>query len=228
MSEQHAMSCEEFGDVAAELALGVLTGRERARAIEHLDQCETCREHVRQLALTGEEVLGLLPSHEPPAGFESRVMGRLGPTAAVRRPRWTRRLLTLAAVALVAVACGLGGWGMRGAFSSPSPGGATAQAPLRSAALLTANHQTAGKIFLYGGSPQWLYMAVDTDAGSGTVICQLEGRDGRIVTIGSFQLDGGYGSWGSPDPLDAGSVTGARLVSIDGTVLATASFAATR
>ena len=228
MSELHAMSCEEFGGVAAELALGVLTGRERARAIEHLDECETCREHVRQLSLTGEDMLGLLPSHEPPAGFESRVMGRLGPTAAVRRPRWTRRLLTLAAVALVAVACGLGGWGIRGAFSSPSPGGSTAQAPLRSAALLTASHQTAGMIFLYGGSPRWLYMAVDTGAGSGTVICQLEGRDGRIVTIGSFQLDGGYGSWGSPDPLDAGSVTGARLVSIDGTVLATASFAATR
>ena len=33
MSELHAMSCEEFDDVAAELALGVLTGRERARAI---------------------------------------------------------------------------------------------------------------------------------------------------------------------------------------------------
>ena len=229
MSELHAMSCEEFGDVAAELALGVLTGRARARAIEHLDQCETCREHVRQLSLTGEEMLGLLPSHEPPAGFESQVMGRLGHTAAVRRPPWTRRVLTLAAVALVAVACGLGGWGLRGAFSSPSPGGgATAQAPLRSAALLTASHQTAGKIFLYNGNPRWLYMAVDTDAGSGTVICQLVGRDGRIVTVGSFQLDGGYGSWGSPDPLDAGSVTGARLTSIDGTVLATASFAATR
>lgn len=229
MSELHAMSCEEFGDVAAELALGVLTGRERARAIEHLDQCETCREHVRQLSLTGEEMLGLLPSHEPPVGFESRVMGRLGHTAAVRRPPWTRRLLTLAAVALVAVACGLGGWGLRGALSSPSPGGgATAQAPLRSAALLTASHQTAGKIFLYNGNPRWLYMAVDTGAGSGTVICQLEGRDGRIVTVGSFQLNGGYGSWGSPDPLDAGSVTGARLTSLDGTVLATASFAATR
>ena len=233
MSELNEMSCEEFAGVAAELALGVLTGRERARAIEHLDQCETCREHVRQLSLTGEEVLALLPSHEPPAGFETRVMDRLGHSAAARRPKRTRRMLATAAVALAAVACGLGGWGLRGAISAPSPGSAaTAHASLRSAALLTASHDPAGKIFLYNGNPRWLYMNVDMDTGvsteTGTVVCQLEARDGRIITVGSFHLDGGYGSWGSPDPLDAGSVIGARLTSLNGTVLATASFAAAK
>ena len=91
MSELNEMSCEEFADVAAELALGVLTGRERAQAITHLDQCDTCREHVRQLSLTGEEMLGLLPSREPPAGFETRVMGRLGHPAVARRPKRTQR-----------------------------------------------------------------------------------------------------------------------------------------
>ena len=231
MSELSEMSCEEFADVAAELALGVLTGRERARAITHLDQCDTCREHVRQLSLTGEEMLGLLPSREPPAGFETRVMGRLGHPAVGRPPkrtRWTtRRMLATAAVALAAVASGLGGWGLRGAVSAPSPV-QTATASLRSATLLTASHQTAGHIFLYEGSPRWLYMDVDASsgAGNGTVICQLEGRDGRIITVGSFHLDGGYGSWGSPDPLEVGSVTGARLISLNGTVLATASFTA--
>ena len=39
MSELDEMSCEEFDGVAAELALGVLTGRERAEALEHLDRC---------------------------------------------------------------------------------------------------------------------------------------------------------------------------------------------
>ena len=37
MSELNDMTCEELADVAAELALGVLTGRERAMAIAHLD-----------------------------------------------------------------------------------------------------------------------------------------------------------------------------------------------
>jgi hypothetical protein len=229
MTERHEMNCEEFGDIAAELALGVLTGRERAHAIEHLDQCDACREHVRQLSLTGEEMLGLLPGREPPAGFETRVMGRLG--LAPQQPKRSRRMLATAAVLLAAVAAGLGGWGLRGVTSAPATrGSSTAQAPLRSAALLTASHQTAGKIFLYDGNPRWLYMAVDADANmsSGTVVCQLEASGGRIITIGSFRLYNGYGSWGSPDPVDPGSVTGARLTSPNGTVLATASFKAAR
>ena len=163
MSELTDMSCEEFAQVAAELALGVLTGRERARAIAHLDRCDTCREHVRQLSLTGEEMLGLLPSGEPPAGFETRVMDRLGHTTAVQRPERTRLMLAAAAVTLAAVACGLGGWGLRGAISAPSPGTSTAQTTLRSAALLTSAHQPAGKIFLYKGDPRWLYMDVDME-----------------------------------------------------------------
>ena len=66
MSELNSMSCAEFGDSAAELALGVLTGRERAEALAHLDHCEACREHVRQLTMTSEQMLGLLPTAEPP------------------------------------------------------------------------------------------------------------------------------------------------------------------
>ena len=256
MSEQNQMSCGEFADVAAELALGVLTGRERAQVVAHLDECDSCREHVRQLSLTGEEMLGLLPSREPAEGFESRVMGRLGlatPSQAspgapsLTRPRldraslgdgepdpkgqrspkrWTRRMLTVAAAALAVVACGLGGWGLRGAVA-PSGGarGTTAEAPLREATLLTAAHQAEGKVYLYDGSPRWLYMAVDTHGSSNdSVICQLETRGGGTVTIGSFRLEGGYGAWGSPDPIAASQVTGARLTTLSGTVLATASF----
>lgn len=242
MSEQNAMSCDEFADVAAELALGVLTGRERAQAVGHLDQCDSCREHVRQLSLTGEEMLGLLPSREPPEGFESRVMARLGlaePAPATAggpggndsqrqksHARWSRRMLAMAAVALAVVACGLGGWALRGATgSSTGGGGSTAQTPLREATLTSATHENEGKVYLYDGSPRWLYMGVDThDTSDKTVICQLETRSGRVITIGSFQLQGGYGAWGSPDPVAASDVTGARITAMDGTVLATANF----
>ena len=223
MSEQNEMSCDEFADVAAELALGVLTGRERAQAVGHLDDCDSCREHVRQLSLTGEELLDLLPSQEPPEGFESRVMAGLG--MATRRPkRWSRRMLAMAAVALAVVACGLGGWGLRGAMA-PSPGGSTAQAPLREATMLTATHETAGKIYIYDGTPRWLYMGVDTHAStSQVVVCQLVAQGGHVITIGTFRLDGGYGAWGSPDPVAGSNLTGARITAVDGTVLATASF----
>jgi hypothetical protein len=231
MTEPNGMSCAEFDDVAAELSLGVLTGRERADAVAHLDECDSCREHVRQLSLTGEELLGLLPSREPPQGFESRVMDRLGVApqpkgvaARPKRPNWTRRMLTTAAVALAVVACGVGGWAMRGATTA-NPAPSTAEAPLREAALLTASHQKAGQIYLYDGSPRWLYMGFDSKtSGNETVVCQLVARGGKVYTIGSFKLDGGFGAWGSPDPVAASNVTGARVTSLNGTVLATATF----
>ena len=264
MSELNDMSCGEFSDVAAELALGVLTGRERAAAIAHLDHCDTCRENVRQLTMTGEGLLELLPTMEPPAGFETRVMERIGlgvaapsqgvaapgqgvaapgqgvaapgparraswftfgrkaasPPAAGRKPPLglTRRMLAAAAVAVAVVAGGLGGWGLGIGTSSP------ASTPLASAALVSASHRTVGKIFFYQGSPRWLYMSVDMASGNGTVICQVQSQDGHVTTVGSFRLTDGHGYWGSPAPQAHGQVTGARLVTSNGTVLASASF----
>jgi hypothetical protein len=244
MSELNEMNCHEFLDVAAELALGVLTGRERAQAMAHLEHCEACRENVRQLTLTGEGLLGLLPAMEPPVGFETRVMDRIGlagpAPAPGRRLAWlphfgrrgasqggsdqpgqlsrTRRMFAVAAVVLAVVAGGLGGWALRNGGSSP------AGTPLRSAALESATHQAVGKIYLYQGRPQWLYMSVNMPSGQGTVICQVRHRDGHVTTVGSFRLTNGYGYWGSPAPGNPGSLTGARLVTASGTVLATATF----
>lgn len=248
MSEVNEMGCAEFADAAAELALGVLTGRERARALAHLDRCEACRENVRQLTVTGEELVGLLPAIEPPAGFETRVMERLGlgtpapgPARQLSPARrfgrkladwigggwagrggvsYPRRMLAAAATAVAVIAAGLGGWGLHAATSSP------AASPLSSAALLTASHQTAGQVYFYDSGSRWLYMSVDIGSGSGTVICQVEGPDGHLTTVGSFRLTGGYGYWGSPDPVTNGPLTGARLVTTTGTVLATATFPA--
>jgi hypothetical protein len=95
---------------------------------------------------------------------------------------------------------------------------------LYSASLTTARHQAVGTVFLHGGSQPWLYMAVDTGPGNSTLICQLHERDGQIITVGSFQLASGYGSWGSPEPDQAADITSVRLKSLDGTIVATATF----
>jgi hypothetical protein len=235
MSELNEMGCEEFANVAAELALGVLTGRERAQALAHLDKCDTCRAEVRQLTLTGEELLGLLPTAEPPAGFETRVLARIGiepPAPAPARKRWsparpagvTRRMLATAAVVAALAGAILGGWGLRAATSTTAPS-ATAASQLSSATLVSASHQTAGKIFVYNGTPRWLYMSVDMSSGNGSVICQVVDKDGHVTTVGSFWVVNGSGSWGSQAP--AGPIAGARLVTPQGTVLATATFATT-
>lgn len=238
VSELNDMGCAGFADVAAELALGVLTGRERAEALAHLDRCAACQESVRQLAVTGEELLRLLPAGEPPAGFEARVLELLGPVVrgpASRvclggrrrglgrepgdgRPGLGRRMLAAAAVTLGAAVAALGGWGL-GAVGASAAGSS-----LGSAVLLSAGRQTVGTIFFYGESRQWLSMSVDLRSRTGIVICQLVSPGGNVVTLGSFWLDAGYGTWASPGPLSHGQFTGARLVSTDGIILATARF----
>jgi hypothetical protein len=71
------MTCSELADVAAELALGALTGRERALALAHLDTCEGCRESVLRLMTAAGELPGLLPASDPPQGFEAAVIARI-------------------------------------------------------------------------------------------------------------------------------------------------------
>jgi len=250
------VDCAQLADMAAELALGVLTGRERAAALAHLDGCPACSEYVRELTVTGEELLGLLPPHEPPAGFESRVLERLGlpvpggdpqgreaeaKTGGARVPRLRRggtqpaggrrqgrrlasaRTLAAAAIVGAVLAGGLGGWGLHAA-TSPQPASQYAGAMLRTATLLTAGHAAAGEIFLHDATPRWMYADVDLDnAKTTTVLCQLETSDGKVTTVGSFRVTDGYGSWGGPWTSSA-KVTGARLVTPGGTVLASATF----
>ena len=105
-----------------------------------------------------------------------------------------RRILAAAAAAVAVIAAGLGGWGLHAATSSP------AASPLSSAALVTASHQTAGQVYFYDGSSRWLYMSVDIGSGNGTVICQVEGPDGHLTTVGSFQLSRRLRLLGQPRP----------------------------
>ena len=112
----------------------------------------------------------------------------------------------------------MGGWGLHNATTSP------AHTTLDSAALESVSHQAVGKIYLYRGHPQWLYMSVNLHSGNGMVLCQVMSRSGQVTTVGSFQLTSGYGYWGSPAPGNPGSLAGARLVTTNGKVLATASF----
>jgi hypothetical protein len=191
MSERDVMDCGEFSDIAPELALGVLTGRERADALTHLERCDTCRETLRQLAMTGEELVELLPSVEPPPGFETLVLARIGiapgtpsrgcarrlpslsrlltPSRRSLNPRQSRRprrLLAVAAAALAVIAAGLGGWGLRTATSqvhSQVSAVARSHVPLSSAALMSSNHEAVGTAFYYSGAEPWTYMSVDVE-----------------------------------------------------------------
>ncbi|MFH9554606.1 anti-sigma factor family protein [Streptomyces sp. NPDC051445] len=214
------MECDRLRELNAELALGVLPARERAEAVAHLDRCPDCREHIERLTVVGDGLLALLPGAEPPVGFESRVVRALGAAPA---PKRRRHRLGLAAAA-AALACGFGGWAIGTVVeAAPPTASQRTDGTLRAAALVSDGHEV-GRIYAHAGDEGWVYMSVDLDgSGRGPVRCLLVHADGSTVPVGSFPLKDGYGYWGAPAATDPTTLTGARLMAPDGSVLATAS-----
>jgi hypothetical protein len=79
-----AFGCDEFRDIAADLALGLLCGDERGAAIAHLAGCARCQAHLEGLVRVADDLLLLAPQVEPEIGFESRVMARLAASGGFR------------------------------------------------------------------------------------------------------------------------------------------------
>jgi hypothetical protein len=75
--------CEHVREVAPDVALGLLTGEDRAVALAHLERCESCRAEVASLAVVADEVLLAAPEIDPPVGFTSAVLERLAAERAV-------------------------------------------------------------------------------------------------------------------------------------------------
>ncbi|WP_328763537.1 MULTISPECIES: zf-HC2 domain-containing protein [unclassified Streptomyces] len=229
------MTCEQLKEVDAELALGILPARERARAVAHLDHCPGCRGHVEQLALVGDGLLALLPGTEPPVGFESRVTAALQPTpppapeaAPTRAPgrRWLLRPKVAAVAAALAVACGFGGWAAGTAIeqaAAPLSPTARANAQLLQAPLIT-NGREVGRVFAHPGTQGWVYMSVDLEKPMPEVSCVLDHTDGTMTRLGTFSLQDGYGYWVATTDVNATTLAGARLLTPEGSVLAAAHF----
>jgi hypothetical protein len=215
--------CEAFSDDLALLALGTLSGRERAVVLSHLEGCASCSEEVEQLSLAADALLPLAPQVSPPAGFEVRVLERMGiEVPARRRPRMLspRRLALGVAAAVMAVggAFGVGLWVDR----APAPRLALAPpvARLFESDLTSASHHYLGELYLAQGKPGWLFMSINGAGATGYVTCQLSTADGRRVTVGTFWLAAGSANWASALSVPAGTVRMASVVTSDGTVLA--------
>lgn len=216
------MTCGELADVAAELALGALTGRERALALAHLEGCEPCREAIRRLMTTADQLPGLLPARDPSPGFEAAVMewiDLIPPSRVQERGSRKARLgcLLAAAGVLVAVSAGAAGWGAR--HTAPP-----AVYPLASAVLAAPGHHMVGRAFAYRAAPGWIFVWVNLGSGRRAVTCQLVGPGGQVATVGTFWLAGGRGSWGGPVTVVPGWPAAIQLVAASGTILAIARF----
>jgi hypothetical protein len=215
--------CEQFRDAGAELALGILDGRERAAALAHLEHCSACHRELLVMGDLADRLIELAPGAEPPPGFETRVLASLAAPRPSSRPSSRRRRTKIALMAAaLAVVVGVGGWavGRHGTTGGPSAGGDR----VATATFVTGSHDV-GQVIAAPGAHPWIYMVVDTGLGNQTVRCQIREGDGNTVTVGSFPLSNGYGYWGAPIPA-AATITGAQLIDAGGRTVATASFSA--
>jgi hypothetical protein len=215
------MRCEETRDLAAEIALGIADGEERAEALRHLSTCEECRHVVEQLSLVADELLVLAPVEEPPAGFESRVVEAMGLQKPPRRrlpgwlsPRWLAPRVgpALAAAAVTAVV-------LVGVYHDDHETAAQYRGILDQAGgqyfqaekLQDENGARSGVAFGYEGSPSWLLLTVNPAHRADVKRAELVTRDGRTIPLRSFRLDRS-GSWGGAIPVKLYDVASIRLL----------------
>jgi hypothetical protein len=220
MSDDMKKGCEGYSEDLAELALGVLTGRDRARTLSHVESCPRCAEELKQLARVADTVVQVAPESEPPVGFEVRVFERMG-VADVRRHRFRRShwIPVSVAAAAAALALGLG----LGLSSSPSPT-VTAQAHHSGAVSgdLVENGRPVGRVAAFGGSKPWMSMTLADSSARGTVNCVVVTDDGVTHHVGTFVARQGYGAWSAPLSVNPADLRTAEVVSPSGTVIATA------
>ena len=205
--------CEEFRELAPELALGIVEGEERGRALEHLADCPDCRRRVEELSEVADGLLLAVPHREPPVGFESKVLSEVLPAPPKRRRR--RRLalvLTPAAAALASVAVTLGI--VSGDLRDASHYHQTLQEANGKefeAYSLYDGGAVAGTVFSYQGRPNWLVVTVDPAHRADLTSAQLVMDDGSQIPLSWFQLDAS-GSSGGGIPVDPHSVSVLRLL----------------
>ena len=208
------MTCAELEALAAELALGTVSGAERAGALDHLAGCAACRALVEDLAGVADRMLLLAPEIEPPPGFESKVLARMGvaPARDARPPRLRRLLVGVAAVALVA--------GLSSAGAAWLAHEAERPVEVRTALAADNEGRWRCRAVVYGDKPTWLVVSLDRVDGSSNSysVEALHAGSDTPVKVGTFSLEQGHGTLARPVDLPAGALQSVRVLDSGGRV----------
>ena len=219
--DEPSRECGSVQGELPELALGTLSGRERAEVLGHVGTCPRCSSELQRLSAVSDMLLLLAPTAEPPVGFELRLADRLRGGGLPQGS--TRRRRRVGALCAAGVATGVLGFGL-GAFLSP--GTSHSQTQSASGRVTTANliayGRSLGIVTISPGRPAWMFVTVNDVAWTGTLRCTVTLAGGKVDTVGNFRLSGGYGAWGAALAASSGQVRTVRLIASDGVILATA------
>ena len=199
--------CERARAALAEFVLGVLAGDERAALLGHIGACAACRAEAAYLSEVADGLLLLAPEVEPPVGFEAGVVG------AWRGPRRRRLGVNLAAAA--AIAALLTGSAL---WIATAPERDLARSYRRMLAAVDGRYFTAaplegevdGAAYGYSGEPSWVFVVVRSGP-PGSYRCSALTESGATVVLGSFELGGAPGHWGTVLPFDVDELGALRL-----------------
>jgi len=219
----------EVRELLPEVALGIASGRDRARALEHIAGCLDCRTDLEELSGIADELLFLAPVQQPSVGFEPRAIESMSAGGRPARSRFSiRQLLAAATLGLFAALVALGfeyatsredrefaGFYRRalehahgsyfGALELHDPDG-----------------DPAGLVFAYEGEPSWIFVVVDAAEGSGSYRIELQTDEGASLALGETTLADGRGSFGTRVAISLMNVASVRVEEVRGDYLLTA------
>jgi Putative zinc-finger len=210
--------CAETHELITELALGIADGEDRARVLEHVEDCADCRRELERQSAIADGLLTLAPEKEPPLGFELSVLRAIQPPG----PRRRSILRPLAAVAAVALAVAITAGGMLLGFRDERRLADHYRATLALAngtyfgavRLTDPAERPGGVMFAYRGSPSWILVTVTPPHRAAVERAEIVDRSGRRIPLASFRLVNG--TWGGSLPVDLRDVSAVHLVGGDG------------
>lgn len=213
MNEVSALSCAEARELAPELALGILSGAERAEVVLHVNGCARCQAYVAELTEAADAIPQLVPEAEPPAGFEARVLRRLDEGERRSRRRWISAIAVAAAFAVIVSITAVRVIEANDSSAPTAVPGQPASAPV--AVVMNGGPTGAAGGWAYVSDHHGVALNVDYGMPSGSYSVMVTPAAGDATSIGTVDITDGRGSWTgrSAEPLGPGS----RIALVDAT-----------
>ena len=190
-------SCAGVRERAPDLALGTLTGPERADVVAHLDGCSSCQALVGEYASVADALLDLVPEADPATELASPVLAAMQPA---RHRRRRHRVAALVAAATLALTAGTGITVALVARDQSGGGSTATTSALRSAPMVGAGDVTVGRVVSTGDRPLKLAVSVDYWVPDGHYQLAARNRAGEADPVGTLDVTNGRGTWTGSTP----------------------------
>lgn len=210
-------TCAQFGEEAADLALGHVSEPRRGELLAHAGGCSPCGGLLADLSSVGDRLLELVPEVDPPVGFEARAVAGMIPVVPSPRPRRTLALaVAAAAAAVVLLLAGV-------AIGRRSAGGDLARGTI-----VNRSGERLGTVELDRSADRLILTMDGASDWDGTWTCELA-DDGRWVAVGTWTADEVTNHvWAAGVDPALGDATAMRITAGGTTVIATAMLQPTR